>query len=380
MERDRAYRFVFTLGLVSLLSDVVYEGARSVLGPYLALLGAGGVAVGFVAGMGELFGYSLRLLFGYLADRARAYWALTILGYALTLLSVPLLGLVKSWQTAVVLVLTERLGKAVRAPARDALLSLATKRLGYGKGFGIHELMDQMGAVLGPLLVSLVLFLSSDYRLAFLSLILPSILALLLLFKARGRFGDLERRPPEGVSPRSAFYLYLAGSSFLALGFVQFPLIAFHWKVVEVFPDAVIPVVFSVAMLFDALSALLFGVLFDRIGIRALGLGVLLGTPATLLTFSGSFPLVCVGILLWGLSLGVQESIMRSAIARLTHEGERGRAYGLFHFFLGVSIFTGNTLMGYLHTLGVFYLVLYSSLLQILSLPLFLLSHREVQE
>ncbi|EDP75810.1 MFS transporter [Hydrogenivirga sp. 128-5-R1-1] len=380
MERGRAYRLVVLLGIVSLLSDVVYEGARSVVGSYLSVLGAGSVVTGLVAGGGEFFGYSLRLLFGYLADRTRAYWFLTMSGYALTLFSVPLMGLVKSWMWVAGLLLTERLGKAIRTPSRDAILSFATQKVGYGKGFGIHEFLDQVGAVLGPLLVAVVLSLSSDYRVTFLSLLFPSVFAMLLLLKAKGEFLEPKAVTEEVKSPRSVFYLYLVGSSLLSLGFVQFPLVAFHWRENDLMSDPSIPLAFSAAMLLDALSALAFGFLFDRIGMYALSIGVLAGVPATFLLFKGDSSALYLGIALWGISLGVQESIMRSAIAKLTRREERGRAYGLFHFFLGVSIFLGNALMGFLYSAGVLYVVVYSTLLQLLSIPLFLICQRRLQE
>ena len=368
------------LGLVSLLSDVVYEGGRSILGPYLSLLGAGGLIVGAVAGGGELLGYSFRLLFGYLADRTRAYWLFILTGYALTLLSVPLIGLVNSLGPVVLLVMVERLGKAIRTPSRDAILSFATPRVGYGKAFGIHEFFDQLGAVMGPLVVAGILALSSSYNLTFLSLFLPSSLAMFLLFRLRDSFVKVREKPKDTRKPKDTFYLYLLSSSLLSLGFVQFPLIAFHWKEMGLLSDSLIPFLFSLAMLLDAISALFFGALFDRIGMYALSLGVLTGIPATFLLFTGESLALYIGIALWGVSLGVQESIMRSAVAKLTGKEERGRAYGLFHFFLGISIFVGNSLMGFLYTVGIFYLVTYSVLLQILSVPLLLICEVKSQE
>ena len=374
------YRFVLLLGLVSLLTDTVYEGARSILGQYLAVLGAGSTAVGFVAGVGELLSYSLRFVSGHLADKTRAYWKFTVFGYSLTLISIPLIGFAGSWQAVTFIVLVDRLGKAIRTPSRDTLLSVAARMIGHGKGFGIHESIDRLGAVLGPLFVTIVLSISSSYRVTFLSLLLPSALAVLLLLKAKGSFVGAKPSKVKARNPKLVFYLYLLASSIFSLGFVQFPLIAFHFKSFGVFSDAVIPALFAFAMVLDAISALVFGFLFDRIGMLARIAGVLIGLPFPALVFMGGKTPAYLGIALWAIGLGVQKSVTRSAIARLTEHRERGRAYGMLHFFVGLSIFVGNTLMGFLHSGGVWKVVLYSTLLQLLSVPIFYLCYRKTQE
>ena len=121
--------------MVSLLADITYEGARSITGPYLAILGANAAVVGFVAGFGELVGYGLRLVSGYLADRTGKYWTITIVGYAINLLAVPLLALADQWWLAALLIIIERMGKGMRVPSRDAMLSHAGHRMGMGWAF-----------------------------------------------------------------------------------------------------------------------------------------------------------------------------------------------------------------------------------------------------
>ena len=178
-------RFVLLLGLVSLFADATYEGARSITGPYLALLGAGAAAVGAVAGFGELVGYALRLATGYLSDRTGRYWAIAILGYAVNLAAVPLLALAGRWEVAALLIIAERTGKAIRTPARDAMLSYVTRGMGHGRGFGLHEALDQVGAVAGPLLVAGALRWRGSYRLGFALLLVPALAALAVLLEAR---------------------------------------------------------------------------------------------------------------------------------------------------------------------------------------------------
>jgi len=235
LARATAIRFIVLLGLVSLFADMTYEGARSIAGQYLALLGASGAAVGIVAGFGELIGYGLRIVSGFLSDRTRRYWAVTLVGYAINLFAVPLLALAGSWEVAAALMIAERLGKALRTPARDAMLSYATKETGRGWGFGLHEAMDQIGAVVGPVIVAVVLAVRGSYPAAFAVLAIPAVLALVTLLTARWLYPrpqDLEPTTPELKSagfPR-AYWIYLAAVALVAAGYVDFPLIAYHFE------------------------------------------------------------------------------------------------------------------------------------------------------
>src|SRR6185437_7836333 len=175
-------KFVILLSFVSLFADMTYEGARSITGPYLAILGANAAIVGFVAGFGEFVGYALRLVSGYFADRTGKYWTFTIAGYACNLLAVPLLALAGHWWVAAVLIILERAGRAIRVPPRDAMLSHAGQKMGMGWVFGLHEAIDQIGAMLGPLIVALVLYMKGGYKESFAILLIPALIALTILF------------------------------------------------------------------------------------------------------------------------------------------------------------------------------------------------------
>src|SRR5262245_39007114 len=187
--RARATRFILLLGWVSLFADLCYEGMRSAVGPYLSLLGASGAAVGAVAGTGELLGFGLRYWSGRLADRTQAYWAITIAGYATNLVAVPMLALAGSWPAVAGLVAIERLGKAIRSPAKSTLTSFAATDLGAGRAFAINELMDQLGAAVGPLAVAAVLAwrgeTTAGFAWAFALLAVPAACAIAALLRAR---------------------------------------------------------------------------------------------------------------------------------------------------------------------------------------------------
>ncbi len=381
--RDDALKFIILLGIVSLLADMTYEGARSITGPYLAILGASAVTVGFVAGFGELLGYVLRFFSGKLADSTRRYWALTMGGYLINLLAVPLLALAGSWELAAVLLILERVGKGIRTPSRDVMLSHASSQVGHGWGFGLHEAMDQIGAILGPLIVAAILFSQGSYQAGFAFLLLPAILTIIVLVIARFLYPDpheLELKTPELNTKgfKQAYWLYIVAASLIAAGFADFALIAYHFQKTALISPTLIPILYAVAMGVDALAALLFGRLFDKIGFSILIVVALLSALFAPLVFLGGFYAALLGMIIWGISMGAQESIMRSSIAVMSAADRRGSAYGIFNTIFGVSWFAGSLFMGLLYGISLNYLVAFSILIQLGSIPFFILILKKV--
>ncbi|MFI9508556.1 MFS transporter [Nocardia sp. NPDC052566] len=351
------WRFVVAFGVVSLLADIVYEGARSVTGPFLASLGAGAALVGVITGAGEAFALAGRLGTGPLADRTRAYWPLTIAGYVLTVVSVPLLGFAGALGVAAALVIGERAGKAIRSPAKDVLLSHAAGAVGRGRGFAVHEALDQIGALAGPLAVAGVLVLSGgDYRPAFWMLALPGVAVLILLLRLRSRMPDPGRYEPvrftatgeTGALP-GTFWTYLVFAMTTTAGFSGFGLLAFHLAANEIVPVALIPVVYAGAMAVDAVAALLTGWLYDRVGVRVLIAVPVLSALIPPLAFQHAAAPAVAGALLWGAVLGVQESTLRATVADLVPTARRGTAYGIFAAGAGAAAFAGSALLGVLY-------------------------------
>lgn len=379
MMKDNALKFIVLLGIVSLLGDMTYEGARSITGPYLALLGASAAAVGFVSGFGELVGYSLRFVSGYLADKSRQYWAMTIIGYAVNLLAVPLLALAGNWPMAALLLIAERMGKAIRTPPRDVMLSHATSQVGRGWGFGLHEAMDQIGAILGPLMVAVILYFHGNYQAGFAFLLLPAVLALAVLVTSRLLYPhphDLEITVPPMKTKglMRVYWIYIAAVVFVALGFADFPLVAYHFQKIQLVSPVVIPIFYSVAMGVDALAALIFGRLFDKIGMWALIMAVICSAFFAPLVFWGDFNLALLGMVLWGVGMGAQESIMRAAVAEMSPVKVRGSAYGVFSTIYGFSWFIGSFTMGILYGVSFNLMVMFSLVAQLLAvIPLFLI-------
>lgn len=375
--KSRALKFVLLIGVVSFFADFTYEGARSVTGPFLAILGASATLVGFIAGLGELLGYGLRLVSGRLSERTGEFWPITLFGYVVQMSAVPLLALAPNWQVAGLLIVVERIGKAIRNPPRDVMLSHAAKQIGYGWGFGLHEALDQFGALFGPLVVAAVLAGRGNYRTAFAVLLVPAIMTVILLVIARllyPRPEDLDVHVPnvhtEGL-PR-VFWIYLSGAALVAAGFADFTLIAYHFEKASVIPHTWVPVFYSIAMAASGLGSLLFGRLFDRTGLWILLPLTVMGAASAPLVFLGGFWLALVGSALWGIAMGVHESIIPAAVATIVPPQRRPSAYGIFTAGYGVFWFIGSVIIGRLYDISLPALIVFSVVTQLVSIPIFL--------
>ncbi len=375
--RSKALRFVLLIGVVSFFADFTYEGARSVTGPYLAILGASATLVGFIAGLGELLGYGLRLVSGRLSERTGEFWPITIFGYVVQMSAVPLLALAPNWQIAGLLIVMERIGKAIRNPPRDVMLSHAAKQMGYGWGFGLHEALDQFGALFGPLVVAAVLATQGNYRNAFAVLLVPAVMTLILLLIARWLYPrpeDMEVNVPnvhaEGL-PR-VFWIYLAGAALVAAGFADFSLIAYHFQKASVIPNTWVPVFYSVAMAVSGIGSLLFGRLFDRVGLWILVPLTIISAASAPLVFLGGFWLALAGSALWGLGMGVHESIIPAAVATMVPQERRPSAYGIFTAAYGIFWFVGSVVLGRLYDVSISGLIAFSMVTQLVAVPIFI--------
>ena len=375
MLKSTAMKFIVLLGIVSLFADITYEGARSIAGQYLAILGASGAVVGFVAGFGEFIGYAFRLVSGYISDKTGKYWLMIFVGYIINLFAVPLLALADNWPMAATLLICERFGKALRNPSRDALLSYATKETGRGFGFGLHEAMDQIGAILGPLIVSTILYFDGSYQMSFAMLLIPAICAIAVLTAARMLFPrpqDLEvenpNLKPEGFS--KTYWIYIAAVCCIAAGYIDFPLIAFHFEKSGLFTKVWIPIFFAIAMATDGISALSWAGSHDKKNRLSLIFSTALTSLFALFVFSNSFYIALAGMILWGIGLGAQESIIRAVVAHLVHRDKRGTGYGLLNMWFGTFWFLGSALMGFLYDISIPALIAFSLATQLAAIPI----------
>jgi MFS family permease len=342
-ERQKAIRVILCFGIVSFFADATYEGAHSIVGPFLRELNATAFQVGFIAGLGEMIAASLRFFSGRLVDRTKAYWTISFIGYGMNLIVVPALAFAGNWQAAALLVVAERTGKGIRGPARDVLLSEATQHVGHGWGFGLHAAMDQAGAV--------AVAHAQVFGRAFLVLGIPALGALLALVAARFLDPWKERKSkayvPQPLPP--IFWPYIIAAGVIALGFVDFPLLAYHFEKAQLFDRPMIPLLFAMAMGVNGLVALVLGKLFDRFGLVVLSLGLVASAAALPLGFLGGARAGVAAVALWAVGMGAQDATLRAGISQVVSMNKRGSAFGLYNAVYGVMWFAGSLVMGKLY-------------------------------
>lgn len=390
--------FIILFGIVSLFSDMTHEGASSLRGVYLSLLGASAGTIGFISGLGELVGYSLRYFFGKLTDKTHKYWQMTIFGYVLDILAVPALALVGSdgWIYACGLLVIQRMGKAIKKPAKDTIMSFAASQEGAGKSFAIQEMLDQIGAFLGPFFLYVVMLFKTEgttfeiYSRCFAYLAIPGAITLILLSYTKKRFPNPEHFEPEPkeyipFKMKDSFIFYIIGISLFSFGFIDYSLIIMHVsKNLNVITGSVgiinmetIPLIYAGAMLVDAISALIFGIMYDRNGVKALVVSTIISAPFSLFIFGfNNIYAVLLGIILWGVGMGAQESILKAAVTSVVPKSSRATGYGIFEMSFGVFWFLGSWLLGVLYDINITSLIIVSMMTQLLSIPFYFKASR----
>jgi MFS family permease len=342
------------MGIVSMLGDIVYESGRGIAPDYLRFLGASAFLVGLVSGAGEFIGYAMRLVSGNLADRSRAYWLFIFLGYGL-ILAVPLIGFTSSIEMVMVLLLLERLGKALRSPSRDMVVSIVSKGVGSGKAFGLHEAIDQIGAIIGPLLLGVVmLYTANSYPIAFKILLLPYALMLVAIVYTYRKIGkgvevEVKNIGGEKVSLSRGFWIYCVAILLNTLGLIPVALILYTGSSIlqPLGQQWIVPLLYVVVQVVDAPMALASGYLFDRVGVKLLALPFILAIFPAFLALYGGLTGVIAACIVFGVVLGMQESIYRAAIVDLVPLSRRGTAYGIFNTALGFGTLASGIIFGF---------------------------------
>lgn len=373
-KRRNAIGFIVCLGVVSLFADMTYEGAHSIISPYLLSLGATAAQVAFIAGLGEMLGQSLRYFSGRFASRTHAYWTITFFGYAMNVIAVPALAFAGSWTAVAILVTAERTGKALRGPARDVLLSEATQEVGHGFGFGLHSIMDQTGAVVGPLLMMIGVLRNGEFRSSFLWLAIPALGTLAALTTARilhPNQGASARNPNPQAIPK-IFWLYTIAAGMLAFGFVDWPLLVYRFAQTHLTTDAEIPMLYAIAMGIEGALAFVFGKMFDRVGIITLVLGTVISMLSLPLGFLGGRAAAIAAVGCWAAGMGAQDACLRSGIAQVVSMNKRGSAFGSFNGVWGICWFAGTWAMGLLYAHSLVALVALGVAAQFASIVMFL--------
>src|SRR6266704_3960647 len=382
MKSRSALQFVLIIGVANFFADFTYEGARAIVGPFLGSLGAGAAMVGFVAGLGELMGYGLRSVSGYFADKSHRHWTFAFLGYAINMLAVPALALPGRWPLASALVVSERIGRGIRKPTVEAMLSYAGRSIGAGWVFGLNEALDQAGATVGPLLVALILYLNGGFRTGFAVLLVPALLCLAILVAARLRHPrphELEEGTGHTFATTNLtcpYWIYLAAGSLIAAGFADFALIGFHFHKTNSVPANLIPVFYEVAMSSSALASIPLGRLFDRFGANISVLAFIISAAAAPFVFLGGAIFALIGMIFWGVGMSAQGSLLQAMLTGVIPPQKRSTAFGLFDTGYGIAWFLGSAAMGLLYDKSILAVALFSVILQLAALPILYIATR----
>ncbi|MGC8977558.1 MAG: MFS transporter [Candidatus Ratteibacteria bacterium] len=365
------FLIIILFGIISLLGDIVYEGVRSISGPFLATLGATSLIIGFFSGLGEFLTQSLRLLFGYISDKKKNYLPLMITGYLFICL-LPFCGYTDSWKIVIFLLLLERTGKAIRTPSRDTLISIVGKKIGVGRSFGIHELFDQIGAMIGPLIFFISLSKFKSYRYGFNIMWIPLIILISLLIILKKKYtydGELkDEKTYQFVFRNKKFFLYILFVLFSVCGLVNFQLISYHIKNKNIFHEAFIPILYLIAMGVDGIIAFVVGRLYDILKFKILLIIPFLTFILPFLIFSDIIYLIILGIIFFGIIIGCHETILRAAIADIVFLNKRGFAYGLFNTIYGLGFLISGWIIGFLYQQNLKIICFYTGLCEIIAL------------
>jgi MFS-type transporter involved in bile tolerance (Atg22 family) len=291
------------------------------------------------------------------------------------------MALAGSWQVAAVFILAERIGRAMRKPTVEAMLSYTTGKLGKGWVYGLNTAMDELGATLGPLLVALVLFLQGSYQIAYAVLLVSSLLALGSLAAARIGFPLPSRLEQGQTAPAQGFtrtyWLYMAGGACFAAGLMSFELISYHLSTSHVVPDHLIPVFLALSTACGVGASLVLGRMYDRIGLPTVLVAVFVSALFSPLVFLGGFYTALIGLLLWGIGYATQDTLMKVLIASVLPQGKRNLAFGLFYLGYGGGWLIGSVATGLLYEHSRAALIAFAMIVQLLAIPVFAIAHRQ---
>jgi MFS family permease len=344
---------IWALGFVSLLMDVSSEIVHALLPVYLvAVLGAGMTTVGVIEGIAESTASIAKVFSGVLSDRLGRRKALALAGYGLAALTKPVFPLATSIEAIIAARFVDRIGKGIRGAPRDALVADIAPLEIRGAAFGLRQTLDTIGAVLGPALAIVVMALSGDnYALAFWAATVPAFACVALLAVAVSEPGDARPNPNARLPIRRADLAALGGTYWVVVGIaVAF----FAARIGEAFlivravdlglTPTLAPAVLVAMNIAYALTSYPAGTLSDRIGRRGLlaaGFAVFVAADLAL-AFAHGLPAVFLGIILWGVHMGLTQGLLATLVADVAPERLRGTAFGAFNLAQGVALLVGN--------------------------------------
>lgn len=350
------FQNVVRLGYVSLFTDLSTEMILGVLPIFIIQqLGATAALLGLIEGTAEAVNDFFRVILGVVTDRIAKRKPLVLLGYGLSSIAKPLFALTSTWSQALVVRVVDRAGKGTRTSPRDALISDSIAKSQSGKAFGIHGSLDQVGAVLGPLLAFVALPLIG-FRGVFWLSFAPAVVSLLILvFFVKESVGLTEQRhmfanATEVLNRR--FIILLAVLGFFAVGAYNFSFILLKASVLGV-PEAQIPIVYVTLNFATVVFGIPSGILADRIGklpVLCLSYVAFLATSVTGIVLVGNLWYAYPIAFLFGTYLGISDTVQRAVIPDYTKKELKGTAYAFYYILIGVGSLAANSIFGFLWT------------------------------
>lgn len=382
---------VLLLGTISLFIDMTGDGYYSVVGPYLGTLGASAAIIAVIVGIGGLVAYTPRLASGWYCDHTGHYWNIMTVGLIINFIAVPILAIAGHWELAFAVIIFDRMGRALRSPARDAMISHAAKGMGgAGRAFGLHEAMSDIGSMVGPIIVAIMLQANYGYSSAISVLLIPAFLAVVIVFLTMRWYPnpmELEGPCPPGMPEKQPktklprlFWVYMLGVGLVAAAFIDFPLISFHISSQDHLQTFWIPVLFAIAMGLDAISAIVFGHFFDRIGMTAVAMVFAIAAFFVPLVFGTDTLFMVIGIALWGVGQGAIGSILRAAVSQLVPQNRRGLGYGIYSSMFGILWFLGSAATGVLYVISIPLMIVASVSVQFVAVFIFIYIQRQLKK
>ena len=380
-----AFAFVLTMGIVNLFGDITYEGGASINGPFMASLGASAAAISIIAGFGEFLGYSLRSVSGWIADKTGRYWPVTFVGYVVNLFAVPAMALTGNWKAAGALILAERIGRAIRKPTVEAMLSYSTGKLGTGWVYALNTALDETGATVGPLLIALALYERATFRTGYALLTISAVLAVLAVIVARLIFPVPSRLEEPGERTASskgfgpAFWTYMVAAAFFGAGLMSFEFVSYHLSSRGTVTAHWIPLFLALSTALGVVASVVLGRMYDRYGLPVVLAAVFVAALFSPFVFLGGFALALFGLLLWGVGYAVQDTLLKAIVASVLPESKRNFAFGLFYTGYGGGWLIGSVTTGLLYRHSVVAVIAFSVAVQMTSIPMFIMARRKAR-
>lgn len=354
-DKDEDFQNVYRLGFVSFFTDISSEMVFSILPVFiLGLPGGSASMLGLIEGLAESLSYTLRAVSGIFSDKFRQRKIFILFGYGLSNVAKPFFAVASTVNHALAIRVTDRVGKGIRTAPRDALISDSASKERQGEAFGLHRMMDQTGAIIGPLTATAVMiYLGWTVKDVFwLSMLPGSIAFFIILFGVKEIVADSTREFKflEGLKEvLSGRFLALLGLvSLFSLGAFNFSFILLNACEMGV-GDNLIPIVYAVVNVTHTIIAIPAGRMADQYGkekILTLGYGAFLGTTILLsylpCVVSSAYLIAAV----FGIYVGIVETVQRALIPGYVEDHLKGTAYGVYYLVVGTCFFVANTVVG----------------------------------